>query len=225
MPGNAGENEETGNPDTPRKSISPQVPLLRGNAGVLPEAVPPRRVFGNGDPCLPHQFLRSRRRLRPNRPPAATSSPASYGAPMPRGRLADADAQALSEAIEDRRAALAGKAAGKPRPEPKAASGPPRAARRREKMFGVGRPRALDRNAKVEDHALGALPQPQDGEGQGVRRRHGEGAGRARGAAMGLPQRQERALLPVAMRRSPRPPVAPARPSPRRSRRLRTPGS
>ncbi len=66
------------------------------------------------------------------------------------GRLADADAQALSEAIKARRTALAAKAAaGKPRPEPKAAGGLPRGARRREKMFGVGRPRALDRNAKA----------------------------------------------------------------------------
>ena len=64
------------------------------------------------------------------------------------GRLADADAQALSEAIKARRAALAAKAAGRPRPEPKA-TGLPRGARRREKMFGVGRPRALDRNAKA----------------------------------------------------------------------------
>ena len=69
------------------------------------------------------------------------------------GRLADADAQALSEATKARRAALAAKAAGRPgrpgrpRPEPKAAF--PRGARRREKMFGVGRPRALDRNAKA----------------------------------------------------------------------------
>src|SRR5208337_2266344 len=59
------------------------------------------------------------------------------------GRLADADAQALSEAIKARRAALAAKAT------PKAAGGLRRGARRREKMFGVGRPRALDRNAKA----------------------------------------------------------------------------
>ena len=32
---------------------------------------------------------------------------------------------------------------------PKAASGLPRASRRREKVFGLGRPRALDRNAKA----------------------------------------------------------------------------
>jgi hypothetical protein len=36
-----------------------------------------------------------------------------------------------------------------PRKGQKAVFGPPRAARRREKVFGVGRPRALDRNAKV----------------------------------------------------------------------------
>ncbi len=65
------------------------------------------------------------------------------------GRLADADAQALSETINARRAALAAKATGRSRPEPKVAGGLPRGARRREKMFGVGRPRALDRNAKA----------------------------------------------------------------------------
>ncbi|MGO9429266.1 helix-turn-helix domain-containing protein [Rhodoblastus sp.] len=66
------------------------------------------------------------------------------------GRLADADAQAVSEAIEARKAAPTAKAAGEgPRLSPKAASGRRRPARRREKMFGVGRPRALDRNAKA----------------------------------------------------------------------------
>ena len=59
------------------------------------------------------------------------------------GLVADADAGAASAALEARRAVLTGSAAGRP---PKAAHGPPRA---REKMFGVGRPRALDRNAKV----------------------------------------------------------------------------
>ena len=61
-------------------------------------------------------------------------------------QLDDADAEAISGAIEARRAALAGMAAPI---GPKAARGLPRASRRREKMFGVGRPRALDRNAKV----------------------------------------------------------------------------
>ena len=109
------------------------------------------------------------------------------------GQIADADAEAVSEAIEARRAALAGEVTGRPL---KATSGPlkacaagrnaglaperriefrvgiqlgsptPRpegrrgdgdlmgdgvniAARSREKVFGLGRPRALDRNAKV----------------------------------------------------------------------------
>jgi hypothetical protein len=65
------------------------------------------------------------------------------------GQIEDADAEALSAAIETRRAALAGKAVFGTQIDPKAALGLPRASRRREKMFGVGRPRALDRNAKV----------------------------------------------------------------------------
>jgi hypothetical protein len=62
------------------------------------------------------------------------------------GHLADAEAKAISEAVEARRAALAGHTTPNP---PKAALGLPRASRRREKVFGLGRPRALDRNAKV----------------------------------------------------------------------------
>jgi hypothetical protein len=66
------------------------------------------------------------------------------------GHLADADAEALSEVIEARRGVLGGKVA---QNEPKAILGLPGASRRaprlREKMFGLGRPRALDRNAKV----------------------------------------------------------------------------
>ena len=64
-------------------------------------------------------------------------------------QILDTDAEAISEAIEARRTALAGKGQAEPRTP---ASGRPGAARRRErreKMFGLGRPRALDRNAKV----------------------------------------------------------------------------
>jgi hypothetical protein len=63
-------------------------------------------------------------------------------------QIHDGEAGAISEAIEARRAALAGKGLAKPlRP----ILGRPRAMKseRREKMFGLGRPRALDRNAKV----------------------------------------------------------------------------
>jgi hypothetical protein len=64
-------------------------------------------------------------------------------------QIPDAEAGAVSEAIEARRAALTGKRLNEPL---KLSIGRPRAARspeRREKMFGLGRPRALDRNAKV----------------------------------------------------------------------------
>jgi hypothetical protein len=78
------------------------------------------------------------------------------------GHLTDADAEALIEAVEARRTVLAGDVTGS---RLKAASGHPtactagrmplpeadgvRTARRREKVFGLGRPRALDRNAKI----------------------------------------------------------------------------
>jgi Helix-turn-helix domain len=61
-------------------------------------------------------------------------------------QIEDADAETISEAVEARRAVLAGKAA---HIGSKAVLGLPRASRRRDKMFGLGRPRALDRNAKV----------------------------------------------------------------------------
>jgi CRP-like cAMP-binding protein len=57
------------------------------------------------------------------------------------GHIADADAEAASEALEARRAALAGKSVSD--------ASDLRRASKREKMFGLGRPRALDRNAKV----------------------------------------------------------------------------
>ena len=64
-------------------------------------------------------------------------------------QIPDAEAGAISEAIEARRAALAGKCpAERPRPA-LGLSGAARRPERREKMFGLGRPRALDRNAKV----------------------------------------------------------------------------
>jgi hypothetical protein len=64
------------------------------------------------------------------------------------GHLADADAEAVSKALQARRAVLAGEI---PPAQSKAVLGLPRgsAHSRREKMFGLGRPHALDRNAKV----------------------------------------------------------------------------
>jgi AraC-like DNA-binding protein len=64
-------------------------------------------------------------------------------------QISDGDADAVSMAIEARRAALAGRTVGLTQIAPRVVSDRRRAAKRREKMFGLGRPRALDRNAKV----------------------------------------------------------------------------
>jgi Helix-turn-helix domain len=67
------------------------------------------------------------------------------------GQIPDAEAGAISEAIEARRATLSGKRLSDSE-LPRLPSGLPKPSRRherREKMFGLGRPRALDRNAKV----------------------------------------------------------------------------
>jgi hypothetical protein len=69
-------------------------------------------------------------------------------------QIPDTEAGAISEAIEARRAALAGNgqpklrssSLGLPRPVRRLEN---RRSERREKVFGVGRPRSLDRNAKV----------------------------------------------------------------------------
>jgi hypothetical protein len=64
-------------------------------------------------------------------------------------QLPDTEAEAISEAIEARRAALTGNGPSKP---PTSILGLPKPARRlerREKVFGLGRPRALDRNSKI----------------------------------------------------------------------------
>jgi hypothetical protein len=68
------------------------------------------------------------------------------------GHIAEADAEALSESIEARRATLAGKVVWGTQIGQKPVLGLPRGSgprQRREKVFGLGRPRALDRNAKV----------------------------------------------------------------------------
>jgi hypothetical protein len=75
---------------------------------------------------------------------------------------------------------------------PAGAVGPPS----REKMFGVGRPRALDRNAKFRIMHWARCLSRRTEKGRGIRRDHRQGAGGPRGAALGLPQCPERALLP-----------------------------
>ena len=68
------------------------------------------------------------------------------------GHIAEADAEALSESIEARRAALGGKVVWDTQIGSKSVLRLPRGSAprpTREKVFGLGRPRALDRNAKV----------------------------------------------------------------------------
>ena len=68
---------------------------------------------------------------------------------------------------------------------------------RREKLFGDGRPRPLDRNAKarIMIYARALMRRTEKGKAYGAD--HRQGPGRARGAAVGLPQRPQRPLLPV----------------------------
>ena len=68
---------------------------------------------------------------------------------------------------------------------------------RREKMFGEGRLLPLDRNAKARIMVLARALIASDREGEALRRADREVRGRARGAAVGLPQRPERPLLPI----------------------------
>ena len=75
------------------------------------------------------------------------------------GRLADADAQALSEIIKARRAALAAKAADGLALNPRPPAGFPGRQTPRKNVWRrpPTRPRSQRQGA---DHALGALPQP-----------------------------------------------------------------
>jgi hypothetical protein len=64
-------------------------------------------------------------------------------------QIPDVEAEAISEVIEARRATLTGKRLTEPPRSTRGLLGSSRRSERREKMFGLGRPHALDRNAKV----------------------------------------------------------------------------
>jgi CRP-like cAMP-binding protein len=64
-------------------------------------------------------------------------------------QIPDAEAEAISEALEARRDALTGKRLTEPPRSTRGLLGSSRRSERSEKMFGLGHPRALDRNAKV----------------------------------------------------------------------------
>jgi len=120
-----------------------------GFGEALPEIVRALRrdLIPNGEPMLAEQFRTAASRARTTASLDETAR-LTWRAHA-EAQIIDTDAEAISEAIEARRAALAGKGLDKP---PKPALGRPRGFKRpehREKMFGLGRPRALDRNAKV----------------------------------------------------------------------------
>ena len=117
----------------------------------LPENVPTRRV-SERRPMLADQFHAAASRARTTASLDETAR--QLWRAHAEAQIHDAEAGAISEAIEARRAALTGQG---PLWASRPALGRPGSARRlenrrperREKMFGLGRPRALDRNAKV----------------------------------------------------------------------------
>jgi hypothetical protein len=116
----------------------------------LPEIVRALRrdLIPNGEAMLAEQFHAAASRARTTASLDETAR-LTWRAHA-EAQILDAEAEAISEAIEVRRAALAGKG---PAEMSRLALGRPGASRRqprqREKMFGLGRPRALDRNVKV----------------------------------------------------------------------------
>jgi hypothetical protein len=150
-------------PDLPRKPRSLQAPIW-GSGEALPEIVRALRrdLIPNGEAMLAKQFLAAAAGAR-NSTTLDETARLLWRAHA-EGHVADADVEAISEALGARRAVLAGQRAIPPSPASKAVLGPPGSPvhgehgrhlpagqhrRPREKMFGVGRPRALDRNAKV----------------------------------------------------------------------------
>jgi hypothetical protein len=104
-----------------------------------------------------------RAQQRPPRPPW-TNSPASHGA---EGLIADADSEATSEAVEARKAVLAGRVVSEQ--GLKGASGLPRGLQTPGEGFRPRPPAGAGPQRQGPDHALGALSQSANGEGQGLR--------------------------------------------------------
>ena len=88
-----------------------------------------------------------------------------------------------------------------------------RYARRREKVFGDGKPRPMSRNVKLRIMALARVLMRPTESGKHYGEITAKHFAVLAGVAVGLPQRRVRALLSVAMRRSPRRPAVRARPS------------
>jgi hypothetical protein len=120
-----------------------------GSSEALPEIVRALRqdLIPNGEAVLAEQFLAAAVGARNST--ALDETTRLLWRAHAEGKLADADAEAISKAVRARRATLAGETV---QTQPKAILGLPRGSgprQQREKMFGMGRPRALDRNAKT----------------------------------------------------------------------------
>jgi hypothetical protein len=102
-----------------------------------------RDVIPNGEAMLAEQFHTAASKARTTASLDETAR--RLWRAHAEAQILDVEAGAISEAIEARRAALAGKGPAKPL---RTTFGLPRI-ERREKMFGLGRPRALDRNSKI----------------------------------------------------------------------------
>jgi CRP-like cAMP-binding protein len=137
-----------GSPDTPRKLNSLQAPFWATAKLCLKSCAPLRRdLIPNGEAMLAEHF-------RTAAVVARTTASLDETARLTwrahaEAQILDAEAEAISEAIEARRASLIGKGPAKLLKPALARPGGIRTIERREKMFGMGCPVALDRNAKV----------------------------------------------------------------------------
>ena len=146
-PGKAGEYQGLSNLIFPENLIRRKPQL--GYGGALSEIVRALRrdLIPNGEAMLAEHFHIAAVRARTT---AALDETARLTwRAHAEAQILDAEAEAISEAIEARRAALTGKGTVKPPKPSLSLPRPLRRPKRREKMFGLGRPRALDRNAKV----------------------------------------------------------------------------
>ena len=125
-----------------------------------------------------------------------------------------AAAEARAKQARQKRAAERGRSA---QDAPTARSKSQRGIGPREKVFGPGRLVPLDRNAKVRVMMVARALMRHQEKGKGLRQDQREGAGGAHRAALALPQRRDRQVLPRHTRRSPRPPAAPGARRTRRS--------
>ena len=150
----------------PEKLNSLQEPFLAAAELCLKSCAPfGGTLIPNGEAMLAEQFLAAAAGRA--RPLSLDETARLLWRAHAEAQIPDAEAEAISEAIEARRAALAGKRPHSRRGQPLAFLGPLRRPGTREDVWH--RPPPSPRSQRQgQDHALGALPGPQDREGPGV---------------------------------------------------------